>query len=253
MTRRTRESDHVVICGWNKQGERIVEELEKADPCPGLVILAELSQRPVPNEDVDFVCGDPTQDQDLRRAGVEQAQSVIILTDFSSNPNEADGRALLIALAVETLNPHTRTCVQVLNHTNRRHFERADVDEIICLDQIGGNLAVASALNPGLSHVVSELLTFNSGSEFYRVAGKVVQELAGYTYTEAAQRLAERHAALIGVETDDSAELREKLSSDVVHATKTATSRVIVVNPQSEYRIQGADAFYCVAEATKTW
>ncbi len=253
VTRRTNESDHVVICGWNTQGNRIAEELEKADPCPGLVILAELAQRPVASEEFDFVCGDPTQDADLRRAGVQRAQSVIILTDFSSNPNEADGRALLIALAVETLNPHVRTCVQVLNSANRRHFERAGVDEIICLDQIGGNLAVASALNPGLSHVVSELLTFNSGSEFYRFGGKAVQTLAGHTYKEAVQLLAEKGAVLIGVETDDSAELRESLGSDVVYATKAADGRAIVVNPQGEYRIQASDALYCVSETSKVW
>lgn len=248
VTKRTTESGHVVVCGWNSQGERVTKELLDASRSQSVVILAAMEQRPVPNQDVEFVSGDPTQDRDLRRAGVDRAGSVIVLTDFSSNPNEADAQALLIALAVETLNPEVHSCVQILNSANRRHFERAHVDEVICLDQIGANLAVASALNAGLSYLVSELLTFNSGSEFYRVTGSLVVEMTGKSYVEASQLLVERHMILLGVETDDLPRLRADLASDILHVVGRESQRVIVVNPQSEYRIGKDDALYCVAE-----
>jgi len=199
---------------------------------------------------VEFVSGDPTQDVDLRRAGVERADSVIVLTDFTTNPNESDARALLIALAVETLNPSVHTSVQILNSANSSHFGRAGVDELICLDHLGGNLAVASALNHGVSSLVSELLTFNSGSEFYRVAGKIVERVIGITFAEAATVLMNDKIILLGVETDDSTELRQQLNQDVLHEVcgTRKGSRVIIVNPQGEYRIRLNDALFCVAE-----
>jgi voltage-gated potassium channel len=241
----------VVICGWNSQGPGIVEELLKAGNAPGIVILARTEQCPEVAGVVEFLCGDSTQDADLRRAGVERADSVIVLTDFSSNPNEADARALLIALAVETLNPAVHSCVQILNSANKRHFLRAGVDELICLDHIGGNLAVASALNHGVTLMVSELLTFNSGSEFYRVTGKIVDSIIGMSFAEAVAFLLQKKMILLGVETDSTAELRETLSRDVLHEVraKDERDRVIVINPQGSYKIGASDALFCVAES----
>jgi voltage-gated potassium channel len=251
MTKRTSESGHVVICGWNGQGEGVVKELLDSGEAHGIVILARAERCPVATDFVEFVCGDPTQDVDLRRAGVDRADSVIVLTDFSSNPNEADARALLIALAVEILNPSVHSCVQILNSSNSRHFERAGVDELICLDQIGGNLAVASALNHGVSLLVSELLTFNSGSEFYRVTGRTVDNLIGMSFAEAAAVLMERKMILLGVETHGTPAVREALTRDVLHDVRAEGNgdRVVVVNPQGEYRIAASDALFCVAES----
>jgi len=251
VVRRTSESEHVVVCGWNSQGSGVVTELLKAENSHDIVILAQTERCPVAKDTVEFLSGDPTQDEDLRRAGVERADSVIVLTDFSSNPNEADARALLIALAVETLNPSVHSCVQILNSANRRHFLRAGVDELICLDQIGGNLAVASALNHGISVMVSELLTFNSGSEFYRITGKIVDSVVGMSFAQAVSILLRRKIILLGVEMDSTAEIREALSCDVLHAVRNDDNRdrVVVINPQGHYRIHASDALFCVAES----
>ena len=251
VTKRTSESGHVVICGWNSQGTRVVKELLESQDRRAIVILAPRDKCPVAKDVVEFISGDPTQDFDLQRAGVERADSVIVLTDFSSNPNEADARAILIVLAVEVLNPSVHSCVQILNSANKRHFERAGVDELICLDQIGGNLAVASALNHGVSAVVSELLTFNSGSEFYRFTGKNVDAVVGMSFAEAATALIGKKMILLAVETDDTPKLREALIRDRLHEVRTIDSkaRVVIVNPQGDYRINTSDALFCIAEA----
>ena len=251
VVRRTSASGHVVICGWNSQGTGVVKELLKAGNSHSVVILAKRDRHPADEGIVEFLCGDPTQDEDLRRAGVERADSVIVLTDFSSNPNEADARALLIALAVETLNPAVHSCVQILNSANKRHFLRAGVDELICLDQIGGNLAVASALNHGVSVMVSELLTFNSGSEFYRVTGRIVDNVAGMSFAKAVGVLLQKKIILLGIEMDSTSEVREALSCDVLHEVRTndGRDRIVVINPQGEYKIGSSDALFCVAES----
>jgi voltage-gated potassium channel len=242
-------SKHIIICGWNFQGESIVKEmlLSTKKYHRDVVVLANREKRPIQDDRVEFISGDPTQDVDLIRAGVKRANSVIILTDLTKGANEADAEALMIILAVESLNRKAHTCVQILNSANRIHLERAHADEIICLDQVGGNLVVAAALNHGISCVVSELLMFNRGSEFYRYDRRLSNELIGKEFCEVSQLLARKSIILLGLETDDSEELQKSLAGGVIHSFGTE-GRVVVVNPTRKYKIRQGDALFLVAE-----
>ena len=245
-------ADHIVVCGWNAQGELVITELLAAasGASHDIVVLAQSESRPVKADEVEFINGDPTQDIDLRRAQVQDARSVIVLTDFTQNPNEADAKALLIALAVESLNQEVHTCVQILNSKNKIHFEHANVDEIICLDHLGGNLAVGAALNHGMSYLISELLTFNSGSELYRYSGKLPNTLVGKTFSQAVVVLAKRHILPLGIEINYSQDVQNMLAGDVLHPVKGEDgNKVIVVNPQGDYRLQEEDVIFLIAES----
>ena len=245
-------TNHIIICGWNFQGPRIVEELLRANRDTNIVILVDSDKHPLKGSNkshrVDFVRGDPTQDEALERACVHASESVIVLTDFTKNANEADAEALMIVLAVESLNRNVHTCVQIINSSNRVHLERAHADEIVCLDQIGGNLLVVSAMNHGMSRVIKELLTFNEGSEFYRHEGTLAKQLAGTEFAEAVRILAQKRMVLLGFETDLSDNLKEKLKSDELHLTEEG-NRVLVVNPQAQYILREGDALFLIAES----
>jgi voltage-gated potassium channel len=253
MKKKVNFSRHIVICGWNFQGEQIVNHLLSPDQKQyrQIVVLANVEQRPVKDERIEFIKGDPTQDENLIRAGVMRADSIIVLTDLNRGPNEADAEALMVVLAVESLNRKVHTCVQLLNSANRMHLERAHADEIICLDQLGGNLVVASALNHGLSHIVAELLTFNVGSEFYRYDGHISEAMVGREFAEVVQVLAQRRMILLAVETNDSEELRRQLSTDILYKSPEE-ERVIVVNPLSQYKVRQGDALFVIAESKPT-
>ena len=245
-------SDHIIIAGWNFQGERIVRELlqteTKIHRHREIVILANCELRPTKDERVEFVKGDPTQNDDLIRAGVKKADSVIVLSDMAKPSNDSDAEALMITLAVETLNRKVHTCVQIVNSLNRIHLERAHADEIICLDQLGGNLMIAAALGHGISKIINELLTFNMGSEFYRYEVKSSNQLIGKEYSNAIQILAKKGVLLIGIETSVSEELKKNLCQDILHFSESE-DRVIIVNPQGPYRIQEGDALFLIAES----
>ena len=250
MAKRVNFSGHTLICGWNYQGELVIGELLSADVKNkhGIVILHDCEERPVQDERVECISGDPSQDANLIRAGVMRAKSVIVLTDLSKGANRADAEALMVVLAVESLNREVHTCVQIMNSANRCHLERAHADEIICLDQMGGCLVVASALEHGVSHIVSELLTFNLGSEFYRYDSHITDELVGKEFAEAVGILAQRRIILLAVETDYSEELRRQLSKDILHELPE-TNRAVVTNPQSKYEIHQGDALFVIAES----
>ncbi|MCK4723919.1 MAG: NAD-binding protein, partial [Dehalococcoidia bacterium] len=98
MEKKTRLTAHTIICGWNFQGDRVVKELLSANVKKrrGVVILTDSDQRPMKDERVQFIKGDPSQDENLKKAGVERADSVIVLTDFDKEMNAADAEALMI-------------------------------------------------------------------------------------------------------------------------------------------------------------
>jgi voltage-gated potassium channel len=250
MAKKANFSGHSIICGWNFQGEQIVKDLMEANGKSqrGIVILANKEERPLKDVRVEFINGDPSNDEDLKRAGIERASNVIVLTDFTKVASTADAQAIMIALAVESLNRDVHSCVQIMNSANTSHLKHAHVDEIISLDQMGGSLAVFSALNHGVSTIISELLTFNKGSEIYRYSRPLSDEVVGKEYSLVAQNLATRHMSLLAVETDSTEELMKLDNVDVLHQLPE-NNRVIIVNPQSDYTIHQGDALFIVSES----
>jgi len=245
--------DHIVVCGWNVQGENIVRQLFSEDIRRKslVVVLAPTEKSPCKDDRAEFVSGDPTRRKDLIRAGIMHADTAIVLTDFSGGREaEADALALMITLAIETLNPAVYTCVQVTHAENREHLENANADEVICLDSMGGNLTVATALNHGLATALRELLTFSKGSEFYRCKESFTSKVVGMTYTDAAKRMLDEKMLLMAVETDDDATVREGCPDDWVHSS--SGDRGILVNPQGEYRLRQGDVLFVVAESEPT-
>ncbi len=250
MAKKVNFSGHTIICGWNFQGERIVENLLEANTKKhrGVVIIADSEERPIKEERVEFIKGDPASDEDLIRAGVKRAESVIVLTDFAKDASAADAQAIMIALAVEDLNREVHTCVQIMNSTNAPHLRHAHADEVICLDQMGGSLAVFSALHHGVSIIMSELLTFNKGSEIYRYDRPFSNDVVDKEYAEVAKSLADQRMVLLGIETEYNEETKKMGSQDALHKIPEK-DRVIIVNPQSNYVIHQGDALFIASES----
>jgi voltage-gated potassium channel len=198
--RRVRCTGHIVVCHNSPHLSLLVGQLLNPQcplRCP-IVILADAApEELIALPTVTFVKGDPTDDGDLRRAGVDTAAAAIILpTDFGDPPG-SDARSLLTALAIEALNPDIYTVVEVLNPANAHHFAHAHVDEVISATDLGAKMAVQAALHPGLSRFVNSLLTFDENGEFY--TGPLPPDCAG-SPEDALRTLYDRHGCiLIGV------------------------------------------------------
>ena len=91
-------------------------------------------------------------------------------------------------------------------------------------------------------------MTFNAGSEFYRYDRPLSDNMLGKEFCEIVHMLAEQRILLLGFETDDSEELRRMLTDDVLHSAERG-ERVIVVNPQAQYKIRQGDALFIIAES----
>jgi len=149
-----------------------------------------------------FVNGNPTSTEDLLRAGVDRADTAIILADDTSTSSTADeinANTLLTTLAVEALNPTCHTCVEVIRSENRAHFERIKADELAVSAELTGALLASSARTHGLSRIISDLITHPTGAEFYTIAPPA--GMVGRRFPEAVTELKQRHDMLVGVVT----------------------------------------------------
>ena len=196
----TNAKGHVVICGWSGKGAEIIRELrarEVEDP-RRIVVLANLENDPTKVDDVEFLRGDTSDEEDLLRAGIDRCSRAIVLADestTSATDTERDARTLFTVLAIETVNPDAYTCVEVIRSENRRHFVNTHANELVISAEVTGALLAGAAANPGLSRLVTNLVTHPDSQEFYRIP--VPPDLVGRPVAEVLLALKERQDALL--------------------------------------------------------
>jgi len=193
-------SNHLLICGWSPKGTEIIRELraKEVEDLRPIVILADRDGAPFEGDAVTFIRGNPSNDADLRRAGVDRVSTVIVLADASNasdDPDDLDARTLLTTLAIECINSAAYSCVEVVKSENRQHFERTNADELVVSAELTGALLAAAARTHGLTAVIADLLTHPEGQELYRIP--VPPELVGQTVRHALEQLKDVHESLL--------------------------------------------------------
>ncbi|MEO7117555.1 MAG: NAD-binding protein [Candidatus Limnocylindrales bacterium] len=180
--------DHVVLCGWNSTARGLVEELRSDDYRLRVVLIHDSDRNPA-GEGVYFVRGDSTSTDDLERAGIREAQAALIFP--ASENDDADMRSILTTMAIESVAPSVRTVAEVNNPRNVQHFMRAHVDEVLVTSKLASHLLARTALYPGLSSLVTDIVSGGEGSELYRVA--LPAEYIGLSVDEVSARLRRDH------------------------------------------------------------
>ena len=197
--------NHIIICGWNQKARDIIAEfqLTKATDTGAIVIIANLENKPVEDRNIHFINGDPSNEDDLKRAGIETAQAAIILAerDLMGNEENADAKSILTGLTIKSLNPKVYVCLELLDPANRRHCELAKVDEVLVSGEMTSRLLSRAALEHGITQFFSELITSEYGNEVYKA--EIPDEYLGKSFDELLTKLrAEHQAILVGYQRD---------------------------------------------------
>ncbi len=183
---------HIVICGWNATARELISEL-RGDDYKQRAVVIHSSERNPAGEGIYFVKGDQTSVADLVRAGIEEASAAIVFPVDDSN--DADMRSILTIMAVESIAPHVRTVVAVNNPDLVEHFKRAKVNEILVPSRLASRLLARAALYPGLTDLVTDIVSGGAGSELYRVVPPLVY--VGLAVDELSRRLRTDHRATL--------------------------------------------------------
>ena len=184
--------DHIIVCGWNSTARDLIEELRGDDYKQKVVVLAPLEKNPA-GAGVYFVRGDATDTGDLERAGISAASAALIFPIDGSN--EADMHSILAIMAISAVAPNVRTVAEVNNPKHEPHFWRADVDELLVTSKIASHLLARSALYPGLSALVTDIVSGGEGSELYRIT--LPDEYIGLSIDAVSTQLRNDHKATL--------------------------------------------------------
>jgi voltage-gated potassium channel len=218
--------DHIVICGWNATARDLVDEL-RTDEYRARLVLVHQAERNPAGSGVYFVNGDPTHAADLERAGIREALAALI---FPVSPtDDADMRSILTIMAIEAIAPEVRTVAEVNNPRHVEHFRRARADEVLVTSSLASRLLARSALYPGLTGLVTDIVSGGDGSELYRVY--LPEEYTGLSVDAASARLRSEHCA-----------------------TLLAVGRgpATIVNPRTDFHLEAGDQALVVAESLGT-
>ena len=218
--------NHIVVCGWNSTARELIQELRGDEYKAKIVVLADVEKNPA-GEGVYFVRGDSTHGPDLQRAGIEEAAAALVFPADESN--EADMHGILTVMAIESVAPEVRTVAEVNNPRHVEHFQRAHADEVLVTSTLASHLVARSALYPGLTGLVSDIVTGGEGSELYRV--ELPERYLGLHIDEVSTRLRHEHRATLLA---------------VGRGTQT------VVNPPADFHLQADDDLLVVAESLGT-
>lgn len=208
--------DHLVLCNWAPRALDWIREVHSKiiqqrrsiviiHDQPDEIDLPDKQDEPAFN-DVFIVKGDPTNEVVLRRAKVQKAYSVIVLTDEREGKH-ADGKTILICVAVRNICGSGRQpnlSVECANVNHRQHLRKAGADEIISSNELSLRLLARTSLFHGMTRVYQELLTVSrDANEIYLIPAP--QWLVNRNFVELSQlfnqnREDRRTCLLIGIE-----------------------------------------------------
>jgi len=165
--------NHIVICGWNINGRRVLDGIYRdTGRAAEVVLINNLCEEDISDilysyrrEGLRFVRGDFVHESNLDKANVSHARSVIILADgeLCQGYVGADERTILCALAVKSLNPETKVCAELVDRDNIGHLKRAHVDHVVILGEHNDFFLSSSVSAPGVTLAVKELLSREEG------------------------------------------------------------------------------------------
>lgn len=148
--------DHVIVCGFGRNGRQAARTLQMHNE-PFIVIEKDpetLEEYKKEHPEVLFMTGDGTDDENLRKAGVERAKALI-----TALPADADN--VFIVLSARTMNPGIRIISRASDSATMPKLKKAGADNVILPDRIGGTHMATLVSKPD----VIEFIDYLSGEE----------------------------------------------------------------------------------------
>ena len=167
-------SGHLVIINFAGVAKvtRILDELAR-DSSMGknfAVVLIDERLEELPaelqNRGVHYVRGNPTRDETLVRAGVDQAGHAVVLSRDPADP-ASDSLNIAITLAIEGRSHKVKTVVECIDSGTEELLKKAGCDRIVCTSRFDAQFLSQELLNPGIQEVMDDLLSSQQGQQLY--------------------------------------------------------------------------------------
>ena len=186
--------DHFLLCGWRNSMDRILDSVlsSNTDLTPGMIVLVnDASSEQVEQlmgmprfKGIHYVSGDFTEEDTLKRAGVENARRALIISDSAHEMSqlETDSRTVLGVLTMTNLNPSLYIAAELIDSKFESHLRVAHCDEIILTTNYEYSLLATASSGMGYSNVIKELIGDDDTSGI--LIEDIPMDYVGKTYGE---------------------------------------------------------------------
>ncbi len=255
-------TDHMLICGWNKNVHQILDSIQTLSAGRKLevVLINEANE-----DEIDairnkyreikfkYVRGDFTRETILEQANLKDASTAIILpNDIVESGGHPDEKTIFGTLTIKTLAPHVRVVAYLTERENLTHIKRANADEVLLSDDFGAFMLAAHVMNPGVPQTVDRLLNSKSDSRFRRIAipteyvGRSFSDLFDYFRSKKGMIMVsvfseEEQIGIGEILSSDSSNLDafiERKLKEAGHSLQEESKMAVMINPQDEYIIK---------------
>jgi len=274
-------SNHIVICGGNDQLHQLIENLEKAykeynETLPKIVIIyPQFKQLLDKNSNlkdsheigrIEYIKGVARNESTLEAACVSSAKMIYLLAEDKSVAS--DEKTLLRALSISRFcrkkkkslsNEDIDSAYMIAEISNSDFYEaliNADVNEIVNTSDLSENLLIQSALNPGISKIISSLLAIDDGHEFYSIKISMYPKLGDNNFDTLLSKLRKKTILLLGIQVGIFDDLGQEII-DINLVKKQlqllGLKRQVLTNPhlqqEIEYTVRNTDTLVVLAES----
>lgn len=164
---------HLVIINFPSLSkvERVLDELN-SDTSFGHrdVVLVDEDLPEIPPElssrGVRFVRGNPTRDETLTRANIDNSAYLIVLAKQPGNPH-SDNQNVAITLAIEARHRKVHSVVECVDYSAQELLKKAGCDAIVCTSRFDAHFLSNELLNPGVQEIIEELTSNQKGQQIY--------------------------------------------------------------------------------------
>jgi len=150
--------NHVIVCGYGRNGSRACEELEQSAK-PFIIIEKEPEMQHIIPATMKWFIGDATEDENLREIGIDKASNIIITTP-------SDAANVFITLTARHLNAGIRIISRASNKQTESKLYRAGANNVIMPDMLGGMFMAQLVTKPIVIEFL-DLLNGVSGANYH--------------------------------------------------------------------------------------
>ena len=145
--------DHVIVCGFGRNGTKAVEELQNSNHVVVVIdddIDMEKETEGMSFRGLHFIRGQATEDEILAMAGLARAAAII-----TTLPKDTDN--VFVTLTAKQINPTIKVISRASDPNSVKKLQRAGADNIVMPEAIGGTHMATLVTKPDLVEFIDLL------------------------------------------------------------------------------------------------
>jgi voltage-gated potassium channel len=142
--------DHIIVCGYGRVGRRAGDELRRAGVPYVVLDFSEEALDHAREENLLFVDGSGSEDEDLVKAGIDQARGILVASDD-------DGDNLYITLSVKARRPDVIVIARGSSEEAERKLKLAGADRVVTPYTTAGRVMAQLMIKPQVSSFVNAM------------------------------------------------------------------------------------------------